>query len=50
MVNANLLHDSNSAYTLALTLEDSSGHNTVTGQSIAVTIVSKSYFKSTFTA
>ncbi|XP_062587494.1 protocadherin-23-like [Saccostrea cucullata] len=39
VVNANLLHNSHSAYSLALTLQDSSGHNTVTGQSIAVTIV-----------
>lgn len=38
VVNSNLLHNSNSAYSLALTLTD--GHNTVTGQTIAVTIVS----------
>lgn len=37
VVNSNLLHNSNSAYSLALTLTD--GHNTVTGQTIAVTIV-----------
>lgn len=38
VVNSNLLHNSKSAYSLALTLTD--GHNTVTGQTIAVTIVS----------
>lgn len=38
VVNSNLLHSSNSAYSLALTLTD--GHNTVTGQTVAVTIVS----------
>ena len=39
VVNSNLLHNSKSTYSLALTLTD--GQNTVTGQTIAVTIVSK---------